>query len=295
MIAPSSPSPDITGFHDPATGTLSYLIVDRPSRRAAIVDPVLDYQPAAGRVSTASAERLVAAAEGLGVDWIIETHAHADHLSAAAFLRERLGARIVTGTLITQVQETWKRIYHLGPDFVADGSQFDRLMRDGEHLTLGETPLTFWHTPGHTPSCMMVLVGAEDAPTAVFLGDTLFMPDAGSARADFPGGDARELYRSVRRVLALPPATPLYVCHDYLPEGRPLAFVATVAEHRRANIHLRDGIGEDDFVVMRTARDRTLGTPALLLPALQVNIRAGALPPPEANGTAYLKIPLNRL
>lgn len=277
----------IQGFHDPATGTVSYVVHDPATREAAVIDPVLDYNAAAGRTSTRSADLLLAhlQAQGLTLRWILETHAHADHLSAAPYLRDQAGGLIAIGEHIREVQASFGRFYN--QPVTADG--FDRLLRDGEVLPLGGLSLQALLVPGHTPACL-----AYQVDDAVFVGDTLFMPDLGSARADFPGGDARELYRSVRRLLALPPETRLFVCHDY-PNGREARWESTVAEQRAANIHVHDGIGEDAFVAMRQARDATLGAPALILPALQVNIRAGQLPPPEDNGVSYLRIPLNAL
>ncbi len=281
---------NIKAFFDEPTFTVSYLVWDAATRTAAIIDPVLDYDPKAGRTSTTSAEALLSAVRqaDLKLDWILETHAHADHLSAGAWLRERTGARIVIGEHITQVQKTFKALFNAGHQSI-DGSDFDRLVKDGEHLPLGNLSIEVIHTPGHTPACVSYRI--EDA---VFVGDTLFMPDYGTARADFPGGDARTLYRSIRRLLSLPPQTRLFMCHDYKAPGRDRYVWETTVEAERAhNIHVRDGISEDEFVRNRTARDRTLAMPVLIMPAVQVNIRAGALPPPEANGTSYIKIPLN--
>lgn len=281
---------NIRAFFDEPTFTVSYLVWDAATRKAAIIDPVLDYDPKAGRTSTTSAEALLSAVRqaDLKLDWILETHAHADHLSAGAWLRERTGARIVIGEHITQVQKTFKALFNAGHQSI-DGSDFDRLVKDGEHLPLGNLSIEVIHTPGHTPACVSYRI--EDA---VFVGDTLFMPDYGTARADFPGGDARTLYRSIRRLLSLPSKTRLFMCHDYKAPGRDRYVWETTVEAERAhNIHVRDGISEDEFVRNRTARDRTLAMPVLIMPAVQVNIRAGALPPPEANGTSYIKIPLN--
>ena len=283
-------APLVEPFHDAATGTISYVVHD--GARAAIVDPVLDYDAKSARTSTASAERIVALVEarGLVIDWILETHAHADHLSAAAYLKSRLGGRIAIGAGIRRVQQAFRVIYNLGDAVAADGSQFDHLFASDETFAIGTLEAHAMFVPGHTPADVAYRVG-----NAVFVGDTLFMPDVGSARTDFPGGDARTLYRSVRRLLSLPDATRLFMCHDYPPDGRGPRFESTVAEERASNIHLHAGVGEDDFVRMREARDRTLGVPALLWPSIQVNIRGGALPPAEANGTSYLKIPLNAL
>ena len=284
-------SPDIHGFYDPATATVSYVVSHPSSRHAAIIDPVLDYEPRAGRVSHGSADRIAAhvAAAGLSVDWILETHPHADHLSAGALLKERLGGTLAIGAGVTAVQETWTAIYNLGAALPADGSQFDHLFADGERFKIGALEAEVWHTPGHTPACVCYRIG-----DAVFVGDTLFMPDFGTARADFPGGDAKILYQSIRRILSLPPETRLFTCHDYCPGGREVAWETTVGEQRKANKHVRDGVDEAAFVAMRSERDKELDVPDLLLPAIQVNLRGGHLPAPEANGTAYLKIPLNR-
>jgi glyoxylase-like metal-dependent hydrolase (beta-lactamase superfamily II) len=285
-------NPQVQAFFDPATWTVSYVVYDAPGGRAALVDPVLDYDPKSGRTGTASAERVVAFVrrQRLAVDWILETHAHADHLSAAPYLRKALGGRIAIGEPIRAVQGVFKEIFNLEPQFRLDGSQFDHLFSDGEAFRIGALEGEALHVPGHTPADMAYRIG-----DAVFVGDTLFMPDVGTARADFPGGDARTLYRSIRRLLALPPQTRLFVCHDYPPAGREPKWQTTVAEERGGNIHVRDGVTEDQFVALRTARDKTLEMPTLILPSIQVNIRAGELPPPEANGVSYLKIPLNAL
>ena len=285
-------STSMQGFHDAETGTVSYVVHERESRRAAVIDPVLDFDPKSGHTSTRSADRLLAhvAAEKLRVDWILETHAHADHLSAAPYVRSRVGGRIGIGEHIREVQATFAAMFNLGPSFAADGSQFDHLFHDGETFRLGDVEARAMFVPGHTPADIAYLIDGM-----AFIGDTLFMPDVGSARADFPGGDARRLYRSIRRLLALPDDTVLCVCHDYPPKTRRAAWQASVAEHKRHNVHVHDGVGEDEFVAMREARDRTLGAPTLILPALQVNVRAGQLPPPDSNGIAYLRIPLNAL
>ena len=278
----------IQGFHDPATGTVSHVVHDPVTRQAAVIDPVLDYEAASGRTATHSADALLMHLRdhGLTLKWILETHAHADHLSAAPYLKRQAGGLIAIGEHIRDVQAGFGRLYNL--PVVGDGG-FDRLLRDGETLHLGDIAFTVLLVPGHTPADLAYAI--EDA---VFVGDTLFMPDLGSARADFPGGDAAQLYRSMRRLLALPPQTRLFVCHDY-PTGREARWQTTVAEQRAANIHVRDGISEAEFVAMRQARDATLGVPALMLPALQVNIRAGQLPPTEDNGISYLRIPVNAL
>jgi glyoxylase-like metal-dependent hydrolase (beta-lactamase superfamily II) len=282
----------IEGFFDPATWTVSYIVSDHDSRRAAIVDPVLDFDFKSARTSTGSADRLLAYLRdnGLQVEWILETHAHADHLSAACYLRERCGGRVAIGEPIRKVQATFKQIFNLGPNFIPDGSQFDHLFRDGETFTIGRIEATAMLVPGHTPADMAYVVDGS-----VFVGDTLFMPDLGSARADFPGGDARELYRSIRRLLDLPPETTMYVCHDYPPGSRPVQWKTTVAEQRARNIHVRDGVSEEAFVAMRCARDASLEVPTLLWPSLQVNVRAGRMPPPDENGVSYLRLPLNAL
>lgn len=284
--------PAVKGFFDPATCTISYVVWDPATRRAAIVDSVLDYDPKAGRTSTKSADALIAQVrqEELVVDWHLETHAHADHLSAAPYLKAELGGLIAIGEAITIVQHTFQKIFNAEATFATDGSQFDRLFEDGETFRIGRLEARVMHTPGHTPACVSYIVGSD-----AFIGDTIFMPDYGTARCDFPGGDAHILYRSVRKLLSLPAETKLYMCHDYQPGGRPPAWQTTVAEERAWNAHVRDGIGEDAFVAMRTARDRTLDMPVLILPAVQVNMRAGRFPPPEENGVSYLKIPLNQL
>jgi glyoxylase-like metal-dependent hydrolase (beta-lactamase superfamily II) len=290
--AGDSPMPvAIQGFFDPVTGTVSYVVADPATRQAAVIDPVLDFDLKAGRTATHSADALLAhlRREGLSLQWILETHAHADHLSGARYLCAQAGGQIAIGEHIREVQAVFARLYHLGDDFPTDGSQFDRLLADGQRFMIGSVAATALLVPGHTPADLAFLI--EDA---VFVGDTLFMPDLGSARADFPGGDAAQLYRSMRRLLDLPAATRVFVCHDY-PQGREAHWQTSVAEQRAHNIHVRDGISEADFVAMRHARDATLDVPALILPSLQVNIRAGELPAPEANGLAYLRIPLNAL
>ena len=282
----------IQAFFDPQTWTVSYLVWDRASRHAAVIDPVLDYDFKSGHTSTRSADQVLACvrAQGLQVDWILETHAHADHLSGARYLQQRTGGRIAIGEHIREVQATFRKIYNLERSFLPDGSQFDHLFKDGETFSIGEVQATALLVPGHTPADMAYLVDG-----CAFVGDTLFMPDVGTARADFPGGDAHQLYRSIQRLLALPLETRVYVCHDYPPATRAARWQSTVAEQRAHNIHVRDGIGEDEFVAMRTARDATLEVPTLILPSIQVNVRAGQLPPPDDNGVAYLRIPLNAL
>lgn len=288
-----SPLPDIKAFFDPATYTVSYVVADPRTLECAIIDSVLDFDAKSGRTGTHSAAQIVdyVRQRGLAVRWILETHAHADHLSAAQYLKETLGGTVAIGEHITDVQRIFGKAFNLPPDFSPDGSQFDHLFRDGETFMLGELPARVMHTPGHTPACATYLVG-----DAAFVGDTLFMPDYGTARADFPGGDARILYRSIQRILELPPGTRLFMCHDYGAPGREgFAWESTVAQERRGNVHLKLCAGEDAFVLMRTRRDATLEMPALILPSVQVNIRAGHLPPPESNGVRYLKIPIDTL
>lgn len=287
---PGGPAPTVAAFFDPATHTVSYVVREPQGPACAIIDPVLDFDVPSGRVRHRSAEALVehVTREGLRVEWIIETHVHADHLSAASWIKERVGGRIAIGERIDVVQETFGRIFNEGPEFKRDGSQFDHRFRDGERYAIGALQAVALHTPGHTPACMTHVVGE-----AAFVGDTLFMPDGGTARADFPGGDARTLYRSMRRVLALPPETRLFMCHDYGPGGREIRWETTVAAQRAGNIHVRDGIDEDAYVALREARDASLAVPALILPSLQVNMKAGALPAPESNGTRYFKLPID--
>ncbi|MFY3137450.1 MBL fold metallo-hydrolase [Achromobacter xylosoxidans] len=286
-------NPQIQAFFDPATATVTYVVHEpAPGSACAIIDSVLDYDPKSGRTTTASADRVIAYVRehGLRTEWLLETHAHADHLSAAPYLQRQLGGVIAIGQSIRTVQGVFKKIFNLEPQFQLDGSQFGRLFADGETFSIGELTASAMHVPGHTPADMAYRIG-----NVVFVGDTLFMPDVGTARCDFPGGDAHQLYRSIRRLLDLPGDTRLYMCHDYPPPGREAAWQTTVAEQRRANIHVRDGIGEDDFVAMRTRRDATLSMPTLILPAIQVNIRAGHFPPAEDNGVRYLKIPVDAL
>jgi len=283
--------PEVFGFFDQATNTISFVAVDPKTRRCALIDSVLDFDEAAGRTDRRSADRLVAFVRerGLKVEWILETHVHADHLSAAPYLKEQLGGKLAIGDNITVVQDVFGKIFNAGTEFQRDGSQFDHLFADGETFRLGGIAARALHTPGHTPACMTYVVG-----DAAFVGDTLFMPDFGTARCDFPGGDARQLYRSIRKIFALPDATRLFMCHDYKAPGRDeYRWETTVGEERRHNVHVREGIGEDEFVAMRTARDKTLNMPKLILPSVQVNMRAGGMPPPEGNGRRYLKIPLD--
>jgi len=286
----------VEAFFDKATWTISYLVMDGETRQCALIDSVLDYDPKSGRTCTDSADKLIARVEALDakVQWILDTHVHADHLSAAAYLKERLGGSIAIGAQITQVQKVFGTLFNAEPGFARDGSQFDVLFEDEEGFRIGNLHARALHTPGHTPACMSYMV--EDAgEIAVFVGDTLFTPDYGTARCDFPGASARTLYQSIRRLLAFPDQTRLFMCHDYLPSGRELRFVTTVAEQRADNIHIHEGVSEDSFVQMREARDKTLDMPVLILPSVQINMRSGQFPEPEANGVSYLKIPLNKL
>lgn len=285
--------PTVKAFFDPATWTLTYVVYDREGGSAAIIDPVLDYDPKAARTTTASADEVIAfvTSKALTVQWILETHAHADHLSGAPYLKQKLGGTLGIGDHIKTVQYTFKEIFNAEPEFRTDGSQFDRLFVDGDTFQVGPFQAKVYHTPGHTPACVAYQIG-----DAVFVGDTLFMPDAGTARADFPGGDARTLFRSIRRLLEeLPGENRMFVCHDYQPNGRELKYETTVAEQRAENIHVGDGISEEQFVEMRSARDKTLEMPVLILPSVQINMRAGELPPKEDNGVSYLKLPVNAL
>ena len=283
----------VKAFFDPATWTVSYVVFDAPGGHCALVDSVLDYDPKSGRTRTDSADQLIAFVreQNLTVDWILETHAHADHLSAAPYLRKHLGGKIAIGGKITQVQNVFKGIFHLEPEFATNGSQFDHLFEDGDTFAIGTLQAQALSVPGHTPACMAYQVG-----DAVFVGDTLFMPDVGTARCDFPGGDAHILYQSIQRLFTLPDETRLFMCHDYKAPGREdFRFQTTIAEERAHNVHVHQGIAEADFVAMRRQRDATLDMPTLILPSVQVNMRAGQLPPAEANGTRYLKIPLDVL
>ena len=291
--AAAFPALAVQAFFDEPTNTVSYVLHDPVTRHAAVVDSVLDFDAAAGRTSTASADALIAYVEreGLSVEWLLETHAHADHLSAAPYLQRRLGGAIAIGREIVTVQNVFGKIFNFGTEFARDGSEFDRLFDDGDRFAVGGIPAIALHVPGHTPADMAYVIGG-----AVFTGDTLFMPDYGTARADFPGGDARVLYRSIRRLLSLPAETPLYLCHDYKAPGRTqYAWQTTVGEERAHNVHVNDGVTEDAFVAMRTQRDATLTMPKLILPSVQVNMRAGNLPPPDEEGRRYLKLPLNQL
>lgn len=289
----ASKRPQIRAFFDEATFTASYVVHDPATRAAAIIDPVLDYDPAASRTAVTSADAIAAYVEehGLRVEWLLETHAHADHLSAAPYLQQRLGGTLAIGRTITAVQETFGALFNAGPDFACDGSQFDRLFDDGDSFQIGEISAAVLHVPGHTPADLAYVIG-----DAVFAGDTIFMPDYGTARTDFPGGNAAQLYRSIRRLFELPRATRLFLCHDYQAPGRDhFAWETTVGEERERNIHVHDAVSEAEFVALRTARDRTLGMPRLILPSVQVNMRGGHLPEPEANGIRYLKIPIDAI
>jgi glyoxylase-like metal-dependent hydrolase (beta-lactamase superfamily II) len=283
--------PVIHAFFDKPTFTVSYVVHDPDTKRAAIIDSVLDFDPASGRTSFGSADSITAyvADKGLTVDWLLETHAHADHLSAAPYLQQQLGGKIAIGEHIVTVQNVFGKLFNAGTDFQRDGSDFDQLFADGDHFQIGNLDVTVLHVPGHTPADIAYVIG-----DAVFTGDTMFMPDYGTARADFPGGDARQLFQSLRRILSLPDTTRLFMCHDYLPAGRTeYVWETTVEAERKGNVHAHDGVTEDEFVAMREARDATLDMPRLILPSVQVNMRAGHLPPADDNGVTYLKIPVN--
>jgi glyoxylase-like metal-dependent hydrolase (beta-lactamase superfamily II) len=285
--------PHVEAFFDPATFTYSYVVSYASTQRCSIIDSVLDYDPASGRTSYSSADRLIdyVKAHKLQVDWLLETHVHADHLSAAPYLKRKLGGQLAIGEHITTVQNTFGKLFNAGSEFATDGRQFDHLFKDGDTFAIGSLQARALHTPGHTPACMTYVIG-----DAGFVGDTLFMPDYGTARCDFPGGDARTLFQSIRKLFALPGDTRLFMCHDYKAPGRDdFRYQTTVAEQRALNVHVHEGISEADFVAMRSARDATLGMPMLILPSVQVNMRAGQLPPAEDNGTRYLKIPLDVL
>jgi glyoxylase-like metal-dependent hydrolase (beta-lactamase superfamily II) len=285
-------APRIQTFFDPATATATHVVSCPATGAAAVIDSVLDYDPKSGRTSTGSAERVLGhiRALGLKVNWHLETHAHADHFSAAPYLKEQVGGRIAIGAHIRDVQVVFRQIFNAN-DMATDGRPFEHLFDDGDAFRIGELEGRVVHTPGHTPACVTYVIGGSDA----FVGDTLFMPDYGSARCDFPGGDARTLFRSIGKVLALPASTRLHLCHDYRPGGREAQWQSTVAQQKAGNIHVHDGVSEDEFVAMRIARDQTLEIPVLMLPSVQVNARAGHFPPPEDNGTRYLKIPIDVL
>lgn len=285
--------PDVTAFFDEATFTVSYVVKDPQSSSCAIIDSVLDYDPKSGRTDTRSADQVIAHVRenGLKVDWLLETHAHADHLSAAPYIQKQLGGTTAIGSHITEVQDVFAKLFNVEKGFQTDGRQFEHLFEDGEEFTIGTLKLRAMHTPGHTPACMTYVTDG-----AAFVGDTLFMPDFGTARADFPGGDARVMYRSIQKILALPDETTLYMCHDYKAPGRDeFKWETTVAEEKAHNVHVGADKSEDEFVALREARDATLEMPTLILPSVQVNIRAGHMPPAEANGVSYLKIPINQL
>lgn len=283
--------PSIAGFFDEATFTVSYVVHDPETLEAAIIDSVLDYEAAAGRTSCGSADRIIeyVNAKSLKVTWLIETHAHADHISAAPYLQEKLGGKLAIGAEIVRVQEVFGKLFNAGKDFKRDGSQFDHLFSDGETFRIGKIEGIALHVPGHTPADMAFIIG-----DAAFVGDTIFMPDFGTARADFPGGDAHQLFQSIRRLLSLPDETRLFLCHDYKAPGRDVyAWETTVGQQRRENVHVKDGVSEDEFVEMRTSRDATLAMPNLIMPSVQVNVRGGRFPEPEDNGVSYIKIPVN--
>ena len=285
--------PNVQAFFDQPTNNATYVVSDPGGRRCAIIDSVLDFDPASGRTRTTAADRVIdyVRSQGLNVEWVLETHVHADHLTAAPYIKEKLGGRTAIGAHVAEVQAYFGRVFNAGPDFAADGSQFDHLFRDGEIFRIGGIDARAIHTPGHTPACMVYLIG-----DALFTGDTLFMPDSGTARCDFPGGSARQLYRSIQKVLALPPETRVFVNHDYGADGkRSMAWETTIAAQRAGNIHVKDGTSEEDYVAMREKRDATLSMPRLILPSIQVNMRAGQMPPADGNGVRYLKIPLNLL
>ena len=284
--------PEVTGFFDPETNTISYCIKDPDSNACALYDSVLDFDFASGWTSKTSADALIdyVKEHDLSVEWIIETHVHADHLSAAPYLQEKLGGKMGIGSRVIEVQDIFGKIFNAGTDFQRDGSQFDALFEEGDTYKIGGLDAFVLATPGHTPACMAHVIG-----DAVVVGDTLFMPDGGSARADFPGGDARQLYQSIKKVLSLPDAMRMFICHDYGPNGREIAWETTVGEQRASNIHVKDGIDEDSYVEMRTTRDAQLSMPKLIIPSVQVNMRAGDLPEPESNGTTYLKVPVDKL
>jgi glyoxylase-like metal-dependent hydrolase (beta-lactamase superfamily II) len=287
-----SVKPEVKGFFDPATNTISYVVKDPGSNACALVDTVMDIDYAAGRITYAHADEIIAYVKDkdLTVDWLIETHVHADHLSAAPYIQRQLGGKIGIGRMITMIQDTFGKIFNEGTEFQRDGSQFDRLFEDGDTYLVGGMECVALHTPGHTPACMTHVMG-----DAAFVGDTLFMPDGGSARADFPGGDAGVLYDSIQKVLSLPDQMRLFMCHDYGPNGREIRWETTVGEERAHNIHVGQGKSREEFVAMRTARDRTLDMPKLIIPALQVNMRGGELPPTDEHGKRFLKVPINGL
>ena len=285
-------NPIVRGFFDPETWTVTYVVYEKPGSSCIVIDSVLSYDPKSGRTNTRLADEVIDFIEKnhLNTEWILETHAHADHVTAAPYLKSKLGGKIAIGDHISVVQGVFKGVFNLESSFKVDGSQFDHLLKDGEEISFGNLSFKALFVPGHTPACMAYQVG-----DAIFVGDTMFMPDVGTARCDFPGGDAHTLYQSMKRILSFPPNTRLFMCHDYPPNDRPVAFETTVAEQRKSNIHMHDGISEEQFIEMRTKRDATLAMPVLILPAIQINIRAGEMPPAESNGVTYLKIPVNAL
>jgi len=285
-------SPEVNPYYDEDTNTVSYLVVDPETKACAVVDSVLNFDYAAGAISYEQADEIIAEIKSrdLNLQWLVETHVHADHLSAAPYIQEKCGGQIMISKEITAVQNIFGKVFNAGTEFERDGSQFDKLLSDGDTYHLGNIPARVIHTPGHTPACMAHVIG-----DAVFVGDTLFMPDGGTARADFPGGDARTLYRSIKKILTLPDTTRVFVCHDYQPDGRDVEWETTVKAQREANIHIREGITEDEFVARREARDATLKMPKLIMPSIQVNMRAGHMPEPEDNGDTYLKVPVSGL
>ncbi len=285
-------SPEVIGFHDSSSGTISYVVKDPDSKKSAVIDSVLDFDHSSGRTSTHNADKIISFIEKnkLDLEWIIETHVHADHLSGAPYIQEKIGGKIGIGEHICTVQNVFGKIFNEGTEFQRDGSQFDKLFKDGDKYTIGSLNARVMHTPGHTPACMVHII-----ENSAFVGDTLFMPDGGTARADFPGGNARDLYKSIKKVLELPSATKLFICHDYGPGGRDIAWETTVGEQRKNNVHVKDGISEDDFVKTRETRDASLSMPKLIVPATQINMRAGSLPEEENNGVSYIKLPINKL
>ena len=285
-------NPIVKGFFDPETWTVTYVVYEKPGSSCIVIDSVLSYDPKSGRTHTRLADEVIDFIEKnhLKTEWILETHAHADHVTAAPYLKSKLGGRVAIGDHISVVQGVFKGIFNLEGGFKVDGSQFDHLLKDGEEISFGNLSFKALFVPGHTPACMAYQVG-----DAIFVGDTMFMPDVGTARCDFPGGDAHTLFQSMKKILSFPPDTRLFMCHDYPPNDRPVSFETTVAEQRKSNIHMHDGISEEQFIEMRTKRDATLAMPVLILPAIQINIRAGEMPPVEDNGVAYLKIPVNAI
>ena len=285
-------SPEVFGFHDSSSGTISYVVKDPDSKKSAVIDSVLDFDHSSGRTSSHNADKIISFIEKnkLDLEWIIETHVHADHLSGAPYIQEKIGGKIGIGEHICTVQNVFGKIFNEGTEFQRDGSQFDKLFKDGDFYTIGSLNARVMHTPGHTPACMVHII-----ENSAFVGDTLFMPDGGTARADFPGGNARDLYKSIKKVLELPSETKLFICHDYGPGGRDIAWETTVGEQRKNNVHVKDGISEDEFVKTRETRDASLSMPKLIVPATQINMRAGSLPEEENNGVSYIKLPINKL